>query len=325
MADQSRKWQITINNPETGDREFNHDKLKEILASKKSIIYWCMSDEVGGNTHTPHTHLYIALNSGMRFETLKNMFPGAHLEMCKGTSVQNRDYVFKQGKWENDEKGVTNIKDTHEEFGEMPQEVQGKRNDLEALYDMIKEGLSNHEILEEDPMYIMNIEKIEKARQVVREEKYKSVYRNVGITYIYGVTGTGKSRGIMEKHGYENVFRVTNLLHPFDGYNGEEAIVFEEFHGQYKMNDMLNWTDGYPLKLPARYNDRQACFTHVYITSNMPLEQQYRGVQFESPNTWNALKRRIKQVTYYDGQSITDYYQVFDKATGISDYLELPF
>ena len=34
---QSRKWQITINNPV--EKGFTHDRLKEILAGMKSVIY----------------------------------------------------------------------------------------------------------------------------------------------------------------------------------------------------------------------------------------------------------------------------------------------
>ena len=67
--------------------------------------------------------------------------------MAKGTSEQNRDYVFKDGKWATSDKSETNLKDTHEEWGTMPVERQGKRNDIDDLYDMIKRGLTDYEIL----------------------------------------------------------------------------------------------------------------------------------------------------------------------------------
>ena len=41
----SRKWQLTINNPI--EKGFTHDKIKEILSEFSSLVYWCMSDEVG--------------------------------------------------------------------------------------------------------------------------------------------------------------------------------------------------------------------------------------------------------------------------------------
>ena len=46
MSDaQSRKWQITINNPT--EKGLTHEALKTILAGMKSVIYWCMADEIG--------------------------------------------------------------------------------------------------------------------------------------------------------------------------------------------------------------------------------------------------------------------------------------
>ena len=51
--------------------------------------------------------------------------------------------------------------------------------------------------------------------------------------------------------------------------------------------------------LPARYNDRVACYTTVYITSNMPLEQQYTDIQRNKPETWRAFLRRISEVKEY--------------------------
>ena len=68
---QCRKWNITINNPLA--KGLDHDKLKEILSHSKPIQYYCMSDEIGGETNTHHTHIYIHCTSPMRFSTLKNM------------------------------------------------------------------------------------------------------------------------------------------------------------------------------------------------------------------------------------------------------------
>ena len=59
---------------------------------------------------------------------------------------------------------------------------------------------------------------------------------------------------------------------------------------------MLNYLDVYPLHLPAQYSDRMACYTTVYITSNLPLEEQYRSAQEYKPETWRAFLRRIHNV-----------------------------
>ena len=76
---------------------------------------------------------------------------------------------------------------------------------------------------------------------------------------------------------------------------------------------MRSYVDIYPAYLPARYNDRVACFTTVYITSNIPLEQQYIEVQWERPETWEAFLRRIHKVVEYRADGSTSEHEVKHK------------
>lgn len=306
---QSRKWQITINNPI--EKGYTHEVIKERIKEMKSVIYSCMSDEVGENG-TFHTHIFIAAASAIRFSTIQNRFEGGHFEMANGTSQQNMEYVFKIGKWEKDKKKETNLPETHEEYGELPVERQGARNDINDLYDMIKSGLANYEILESNPQYMMHIDKIERARQIVREEKYKTVWRDIEVKYITGRTGTGKTRNVMEKYGYQNVYRVTDYDHPFDSYKGQDVLVFEEFRSSLKIQDMLNYLDGYPVELPCRYVNKVACYTKVYIITNIDFTDQYRNIQEESPETWKAFKRRIHELIIYREQGKVNVYRMLD-------------
>jgi len=69
------------------------------------------------------------------------------------------------------------------------------------------------------------------------------------------------------------------------------ALSLPEFSSSY--------TALYPVMLPARYFDRVACYTTVYITSNIPLEQQYPEIQKCKLETWNAFLRRIHTVTEF--------------------------
>lgn len=295
---QSRKWQLTINNPT--EKGFTHERIRAELDSLKSVIYWCMADEIGENG-TYHTHVYIQGKGAMRFSTIKKRFDSAHIEMAKGTALQNREYVAKSGKWEKDKKHETCVDGTFEEWGEMPVERQGARNDLADLHAMVKEGLSDYDILEQMPEAMLQLDKIQLTRQVIVQEKYKNSWRDLTCAYIYGDTGTGKTRSVMEKYGYENVFRVTDYFHPFDNYRGQDVIIFEEFRSGFRIADMLNYLDGYPLELPCRYANKYACYTKVYIISNIPLSEQYRNQPQES---FNAFLRRINYVLHYTLQGI---------------------
>lgn len=308
---QSRKWQLTINNPDY--HEVTHDTIKIAVGTMKSVIYWCMADEIG-EEGTRHTHIFLAARSAIRFSTIKKLFPAAHIEMCKGTCQQNMEYVSKTGKWEKDRKHETCVNGTFEEFGEMPVERQGKRNDLDDLYDMIKSGMNDYDIVNEDPTYMTFLDTIQKTRQLVVQEKFRETFRDLDVTYIWGDTGTGKTRSVMEGHGYSNVFRVTDYSHPFDAYSGQDVILFDEFRSSLLLADMLKYLDGYPLELPCRYLNKYACFTKVYIISNIPLAKQYTVAQMDNYETWLAFIRRIHTVKYFHEGMITTFDITLDKS-----------
>lgn len=293
---QGRKWLLTINNP--ADHDMEHETLQAILRDYFSTIdYWCMADEVGGKEQTYHTHLYIKFASPVRFSQLKYYFPDAHIDRVRGTSQENRDYVSKTGKWKYTEKGTTSVPDTFEEYGECPVEVKGAGK-MAVVYDMLKDNASNLEILDSYPEAMKYIDKIERARSIVRDSSFASEWRDLTVTYVFGKTGSGKTRGIMEKYGYSNCYRVTDYLHPFDAYDGQKVIIFEEFRGGIRHGDMLNYLDGYPVQLPCRYFNRPACFTEVFIVTNIPPEAQYPNIDDMSRK---AFYRRIHRVVEYLG------------------------
>ena len=300
MADkQSRKWQLTINNPQ--DKGLDHDAIKKVLEQFKSLTYWCVADETGLDTHTPHSHLFFCLKSPGKFSTVKKRFPEAHIEAAKGTIQENRAYVQKSGKWADDPKADTSVPGTFEESGEPPEEPgQGARTDIAELYRLIaEEGMSNAEVMEQNPELAAHIGKMDKIRQDVLEARYREQRRELEVTYIFGPTATGKTRGVMEQHGFGSVYRVTDYNHPFDRYAQEPVMCFDEFRSRLLIGDMLDYLDCYPLALPARYANRQACYETVYIISNIDLKEQYPNIQGIEPATWRAFLRRIHRVIEY--------------------------
>lgn len=299
-----RKWNITINNPL--DYGFNHQKIKDCIDSLKSVKYWAMCDEMGS---TLHTHIIIYRTSPLLFQTLKKLFPPAHIEKMMGTVVENREYLMKDGKWKGTDKEETKLVNTFEEFGTVPEERQGQRNDLTALYDMIKEGKSNYEILEDNPNYMMQLEKVERCREILRYEQFKNIVREMHVEYWFGDPGSGKTSGVYKLYGgYDKVYRVTDNRNPWDGYKGQDVILFDDFRAcDFDINILLKWLDIYPLELPCRYNNKQACFTHIYFTSNISFDQLYRTVQSEDASTWNAFCRRFNLIKEFRSGSQFDY------------------
>lgn len=307
----SRSYQLVINNPI--DKGYTRDSIKEKLGSLSSLQYWCMSDEIGldtvdeeGNTKhgTPHTHIFILGKNQIRFSTIKKLFPDAHIEECFAKAQINKDYVKKSGRWTDDPKHDTSVADTFEEWGDIPPDRQGYRSDLDLLYQQIYQGMTTAQILKSNPNNITLVSHIERSRSIILQEKFQKEYRmslKANVFYIQGSTGSGKSKYVFDHHEPADIYRVTDYKHPYDGYTIQPVIVYEEFRSSLPCGDMLNYLDIYPsTQLPARYNQKIACYTTVYIISNWDFEMQYENVKEENPATYAAWVRRVSKILDFD-------------------------
>lgn len=322
---QSRKWQVTINNP--ADHGLTHDVIRDRLrAINSKTLYWCMCDEIGDEGKTLHTHLYLTRGTAFRFDQIKKLFDGAHIETAYGTNKENRDYVRKEGKKYNkqpdnhykytDKKGKLhagiNYIETFEESGDLPEEDDNVTVPVgEQVVNMVRDGATTEEIIEAVPSAYKDIEKINQLRALFRDKPFATKWRDLDVTYIYGYPGTGKTRSVVDQYGYDKLYIVSNYAqHPFDDYDGEDVIVFDEYREGFGISEMLRYLDGHPVKLPCRYANRQACYTKVYIISNIPLDEQY---SYADSMTRLAFERRIHRVIKFDHFGIkTEYTSVED-------------
>lgn len=238
----TRRYQLTINNPQ--EHGYDHNVIKAALEKGAKLLYWCMADEVG-QEETYHIHLFLVYENPVMFTTLKNKFPTAHIEVPQwGKNSENYAYIRKEGAKYNkdanghykytDSKGKVhegiNYSDTFEESGSLPPDSkQGDRNDLRTLYALIASGADNAQILGEHPEYLRDISHIDRTRQTILEEKYRNVFRQMTVTYIFGPTGTGKTRSVKEGCGYSNCYAVSDYHHPFDGYRGQKVMLFDVY------------------------------------------------------------------------------------------------
>ena len=286
----------------------NRDRICEILA-RFCPNYYCIADEIA-TTGTYHTHIYLYSTSAIRFDTIQRRFPTAHIEKANGTTRENRDYIQKSGKWANTDKSETSVEGTFYEFGDIPSESEERDPRMHKLVQNVKDGMSTIEIIEENPSFALKTRDIDTLRDALISEPHKTKYREVEVIYLFGASGTGKTSGIYKKHPASEICRITDYGRRdgtrFDAYHGQDVLVFEEFNSQISIETMLNYLDIYPLHLPARYTDRIACYTKVYITSNIPLSEQYKAEQQSRPETWRAFLRRIHKVYEYHADGTVD-------------------
>ena len=74
---QSKKWQLTINNPQTCG--LDRDCLLDIL-NQFSLDYFALCDEVGAN-RIPHTHVFLCAHSNLRSFSIDSSF-----SFCRASS-----------------------------------------------------------------------------------------------------------------------------------------------------------------------------------------------------------------------------------------------
>lgn len=266
---------FTINNP--GEERPIFDDTK--------MAYMVYQLERGKNG-TPHVQGYVRFKGRPRFAAVQAMLGGrAHVLRARGNEQQCRDYCTKED---------TRIA-AGEEHGlfDPEQGKKGRRSDLAAIAKKLIDGKSMKEIAMEHPAdYFRYSNGLEKFAALVRPAPPRQ--REIRVTVYWGPPYTGKTHRVLmneELHRSGGIFAAEPGPHPWDDYNGEKTILFDEFNWEmwdiYKMNKYL---DKWHCPLQCRYHNKYAEWTRVMICAN------------SSPLTWweqarmevlLALRRRL--------------------------------
>lgn len=303
---QSLKFNLTVNNlQEVG---LTLEDMDRAILDNINPQYYVRSQEIG-ESGTTHFHAALFRPAPIRFNTLKRLLPTAHIEKAYGSMEENRDYIAKGGKWAATGKADTAVPGTFKEYGQIPAAQEEKATTMSTIMKELEQGKTTADILALHPEHAMQAQKIDALREILRTDKVSGKDRGtLDVSYLYGATGTGKTRSVYDAHDPRDVCRITNYGGSngvrFDQYHGQDILVFDEFASQVPLSDMLNYLDRYPLMLPARYSDRAACYTKVYIISNLPLTGQYKGEQANAPERWAAFCRRLTRVLEYRAGSV---------------------
>lgn len=284
----SRSWMITQRESEI---------TLEELQSRLSKYTYVGQLEEGSNKDDDgvgyrHYQIYIENQNPIRFDTLKKLLPTAHLEARRGSVKQAYEYCTKE---------ETRIGESFSNGDIDVASSQGARSDLERLREMVFQGIPVGEIIINEPAAARYEKHLDRLYfELMAREHSKSVRLNLNVEYLWGRSGSGKTSGVYDEHGFDDVYRIVDYKHPFDEYSGQSVLVIDEYHSQFSMTLLLNLLDIYPLQLPSRYKNKWAGFTKVYIISNKSLEEQHRDVQLDSPETFNALRRRIHTIRFFE-------------------------
>jgi len=110
----------------------------------------------------------------------------------------------------------------------------------------------------------------------------------------WGTTGTGKSRRAWSEAG-ESAYPKNPTSKFWDGYQGQENVVVDEFRGDISISHMLRWTDRYPCIVEIKGASVVLKAKTIWITSNIHPREWYPSLD---SSTYEALERRLQIVEF---------------------------
>ncbi|MHA2023281.1 MAG: hypothetical protein ACTSWQ_06435, partial [Candidatus Thorarchaeota archaeon] len=260
---------------------FNVDKMPEVIERlnlyKDRIRYFVWQKERTPTTGRLHYQCYIECNTPQYINFIKECLfkdPGVHVQLRTGTDAREkcRNYC---------KKTYTRVEGPYE-WGTWVQD--GQRSDIDKIKIAIEDGASVGDVMETNFKTAVRIPHALKLYKQVQQRKEAMEEREVDVRVYYGPTGTGKTRAAMDEAKAlcdGDVTKVYILSQPrqrggalwFDGYEGGDVIIVDDYYDWISTTDLLRFTDRYPARFETKGGTIFANWKHVFITSNFhPLE-----------------------------------------------------
>jgi len=271
---QSKFWVFTINNPTQEDCPYQWE------SSDDPVVKYCLWQYEIGENGTRHIQGHLVLDKRLRLGGVKKLNSRAHWEVRRGSYQEAETYCSKE---ETRELGpflesCLMISGGPHSFGEAPAEGRGARNDLLNLKRVIDRGGSLLDCFEEQ------------FSSMVRNNRGIMLYKRLktGLcrswqttcTVYFGGSGVGKSRRALADAGDSGYWlpRPEGDRPWWDGYDGQETIVIDEFYGWMKRDFLYRLIDRYPLMLEVKGGAVPMQAKHVIFTSNKHPKEWYPRV-----------------------------------------------
>jgi hypothetical protein len=217
----------------------------------------------------------------------------AHIEKRRGSQDEAIAYCRKEDE--------TTVAGTVVEWGTRKVNEAGKRTDLEVFIGEARSGTPLSDIIFLHPEVASRSLSWCKEICNIIQKRTAPVWRDVLVVFIWGVTGTGKTRRIMQE--YPDLYKADQggpgerLW--FCGYGGEETLLIDDFYGDNScitLPVLLNLLDGHKIRLNVKNGHAWAAWKRVFITSNQSPWTLYRNVE---SLTLEAYKRRFSVVWHH--------------------------
>lgn len=276
-------WCFTINNPV-------EDQLPPNVWPDVQYVIWQFE---AGDIGTNHIQGYVAFKSRKRISWLKHHCEyTAHWEPRLGLHSEAKHYCMKPvdgcdcehcsaaigqriaGPWEHGDDSLI-------------AEGQGDRNDIDDCKTMLDAGKTDADIAEAHwGTWCRNYRAFERYRKLSKGNRRTWITH---VTVLWGLPGIGKSRRARFEAG-ETAYWLPkpegNAVY-WDGYDGEENVVIDEFYGWIARTQLQRLCDSTPLMVNNKFGSTPFLAKKIWITSNDPPSQWFKNVGL------GAMERRL--------------------------------
>lgn len=173
---------------------------------------------------------------------------------------------------------------------------QGERSDLKRAAAMILEKKKIREIARDCPETFIRYGKgmLHLASTIIEP---RDGSRAPTVTVYWGPTGSGKSTRARQELAGEQApwIWAPSRGQWFDGYYGQQNVIFDEFRGQLPLGMLLMLLDRYECPVQYKGGTTEFCAMNIIITS--PCHPRHWYEKLENEDTWAQLKRRLTFIT----------------------------
>jgi len=224
---------------------------------QNEVEYMRFGIETCPTTGRQHAQGWLQWNNPRSVQQFWKRFNHPHIEPRYGSVDHNQKYTSKDGVWE--------------EFGQPPK--QGERIDWTRAREELQQRHSVVEVINNQPHLLPTIRALERYATLSRQPPND---RDIRCIYIHGPSGCGKSRAVHQ--AYPNAYWKP-AGEWWDGYEGQQVVVLDDYYGDQPYSQLLRVLDRYPLRLPVKGGFVPAEYTTVIITSNARPDEQYEGIE----------------------------------------------
>lgn len=242
----------------------------------KQVRYLRGQLERGNANQYLHWQLLVLFAQKVRLATVRRIFGEFHAEPSRSDAAN--EYV-----WKDD----TAIEGTRFELGELPVN-RNNNKDWERIWESAKR--SRFDDIPAD----VRIRSYHAIKRIATDNLAPQPIER-SVKCFWGPTGTGKSRRAWEEAGWEAYPKIPCTKF-WDGYNGHEHVVIDEFTGQVAIEHLLRWFDRYPVNVETKGSAVVLRANRIWITSNVDPRAWYPTAPLAQ---LDALLRRL-DITHFN-------------------------